>query len=182
MLPSFPFINLTPDITAWQLNQDRPFLLQAILTVTTLSTQKKLARAEELKRTLFTSAFLNVQSNIDLLLGLLTYLTWNTDAFLGGADLVSRLMMLAISLVYDLRLFKLSPPDVKLIMTITQGQPYENDQSATEETVQSLMEKQRAVLACFILSSKYAWSPLKLKAIRSRPSLLTYALLVFHLI
>ena len=156
MLPCFPFINLAPDITAWQLQQDRPFLFQAIITVTTFSTQKKVARVEELKRTLFTSAFLNVQSNIDLLLGLLTYVAWSTDAFLGRADLVSRLMILGISLVYDMRLFKPSPPDVKLTMTITQGQAYEIDQNVGEETVQSYMEKQRAVLACFVLSSKYA--------------------------
>lgn len=157
MLPCFPFINLTPDLTAWQLHQDRPILFQAILTVTTFSTQERLTRAEELKRILFTSALLNVQSNIDLLLGLLTYLAWSTDAFLGGADLISRLMMLAISLVYDLRLFKPSPPDVKLMMTMTQGgQVYENDQTTSEETIQSFIEKQRAVLACFVLSSKYA--------------------------
>lgn len=155
MLPCFPLINLAPDITAWQLHRDRPILFQAIVTITTFSTQEKLARAEELKRILFTSALLNVESNIDLLLGLLTYIAWSSDAFLGGADLVSRLMMLAISLVYDLRLFKPSPPDVKLMMTITQGHAYENDQNTSDETVQGFLEKQRAVLACFVLSSKY---------------------------
>ncbi|KFY02668.1 hypothetical protein O988_01994, partial [Pseudogymnoascus sp. VKM F-3808] len=54
MLPYFPFINLAPDTTAWQLQQTRPFLLQAILTVTTFSTQERLARIEDLKRVLFT--------------------------------------------------------------------------------------------------------------------------------
>ncbi|KAA8645767.1 uncharacterized protein ATNIH1004_007186 [Aspergillus tanneri] len=156
MLPCFPFINLGPDITAWHLRQDRPFLFQAIVTVTTFSTQKKLAQAEELKRLLFTSALLNVQSNIDLLLGLLTYLAWSTDAFLGRADLVSRLMMLAISLVYDMRLFNRSPPDVEIMMIITQGRADENDQNTSKETAKGFMEKQRAVLACFILSSKCA--------------------------
>jgi hypothetical protein len=156
MLPCFPFFILSPDTTARQMQEDRPFLLQAICTTTTFSAQKKIARAEDLKRALFTSAFLNVQSNTDLLLGLLTYLAWSTDAFLGKTDLVSRLMMLAISLVYDMRLFKPSPPDVKLMMTITQGHAYENDRNTSEETIQSLMENQRAVLACFILSSKYA--------------------------
>lgn len=156
MLPYFPFIVLPRDTTASQLRQDRPVLFQAILTVTTFSTQEKMARAEHFKHLLFTSALIHAQSNMDLLLGLLTYLAWSTDLFLGRADLVSRLMMLAISLVYDLRLFKSSPPDVQLIMTITQGAPYETGQNAGGETVQRLMEKQRALLACFILSSKYA--------------------------
>lgn len=156
MLPYFPFINLPLDITAWQLRQTRPFLLQAILTITTFSTQKRLARIEDLKRILFTSALLEVQSNIDLLLGLLTYLAWSTDAFLGRADLISRLMMLAISLVYDMRLFKPLRSDTILMMTMTQGKDYGGDQNPNDETVQDFMEKQRAVLACFVLSSKYA--------------------------
>ena len=155
MLPCFPFLTLDPEITAWHLHRERPFLFQAILTITTFSTQRRLARTEELKRTLSTSALLNAQSNIDLLLGLLTYLAWSTDAFLGKADLVSRLMMLAISLVYDLRLFKPSPLDVQVMMAITQGHADVNGQYPSEETAQSFMEKQRAVLACFILSSKY---------------------------
>ncbi|GAW22291.1 hypothetical protein ANO14919_118270 [Xylariales sp. No.14919] len=153
MLPCFPFISLPPDVTAEQLHRDRPFLLQAIRTVTTFSTQRKLALAEDLKRLFFASALVNVQSNIDLLLGLLTYLAWSTDAFLGRADLISRLTMLAISLVYDLRLFKPCQLDVQLFMTITQGGAYESDINASEETVQDFMEKQRALLACFVLSS-----------------------------
>ncbi|KAI1122064.1 putative C6 transcription factor [Nemania abortiva] len=152
MLPCFPFINLTPDITAEQLRRSRPFLFQAIFTVTTFSTHKKLALTEDLKRLFFTSALVDVHSSVDLLLGVLTYLAWSTDAFLGRADLISRLMMLAISLVYDLRLFKPLQPDVQLFMTITQGGPCE-DPNAGEETVQGFMEKQRALLACFVLSS-----------------------------
>ncbi|KAI1306632.1 hypothetical protein F5Y03DRAFT_136079 [Xylaria venustula] len=153
MLPCFPFIGLPPSLTTEQLREKRPFLFQAILTVTTFSTQKRLELAEDLKRTLFTSTLVNVQSSIDLLLGLLTYLAWSTDIFLGRADLISRLMVLAISLVYDLRLFKPCQLDVKLFMTITQGGPYESDRDTGNETIQDFMEKQRALLACFILSS-----------------------------
>lgn len=155
MLPYFPFIHLPTDIGAHQLSRDRPFLFQAIVTVTTFSTRTRLVKAEELKRTLFTSAFSNVESNIDLLFGLLTYLAWGSDAFLGGADLASRLMMLAMSLVYDLRLFKPSPPDIKLMMALTQGRSDEFEHNPVDETSQSFMEKQRALLACFVLSSKY---------------------------
>ncbi|KAH8427733.1 uncharacterized protein LDX57_005442 [Aspergillus melleus] len=152
MLPSFPFIHLTPDMTSWYLRQNRPVLFQAINTVTSFSTQERLVQVEELKHLLFTSALLKVQSNIDLLLGVLTYLAWSTDPFLGRADLMSRLMMLAMSLVYDLRLFKPPSTDVQLMMTITQGQE-ESSQSPGDKTPYGLLERQRAVLACFILSS-----------------------------
>lgn len=153
MLPFFPFIHIAPDVSVWQIRQNRPFLYQAIITVTTLSTQKKFARAEELKRLIFKSALIDVQSSFDLLVGILTYVAWSTDAFLGRADLLSRLMMLAISLVYDLRLFKPSPPDVQMILTLTQGFS-DDSRLANEETLQSFMDQQRVVMACFILSSK----------------------------
>jgi hypothetical protein len=176
MLPSFPFIDLTPDVTSCYLHQNRPFLLQAIHTVTAFSTQERFTQVEELKRILFTSALLQVQSSIDLLLGLLTYLAWSTDPFLGRADLVSRLMMLAISLVYDLRLFKPSSPDVQLMMTITQGRADDNNQNPNDQTPYGLLERQRAVLACFILSSNIAshlgrqdalrWTPQMEEALR----------------
>ncbi|QRD91099.1 C6 transcription factor [Aspergillus flavus] len=153
MLPYFPFIDLTPEMTTQYLRQNRPFLLRAIYTVTTFSTQEKLAQVEELKHLLFTSALLKVESSIDMLLGLLTYIAWSTDTFLGRADLVSRLMMLATSLVYDLRLFRPSPPDVQVMMAISQGQDEEARQHPNTETPFSLAEGRRAVLACFVLSS-----------------------------
>ncbi len=148
-----PFINIPPEMAARQLCQDRPFLFQAIITVASFSTRERLMRAEELKRLVFTSALTDAQSSMDMLLGLLTYIAWSTDAFLGRADPpLSRLMMLAISLmVYDLRLFKPSPPDVRTIVAFTQGF-YEHDRTNSTEAFQSLMDQQRAVLACFVLA------------------------------
>ncbi|KAL3480219.1 hypothetical protein BJX99DRAFT_36825 [Aspergillus californicus] len=170
MLPFFPFIDLTPDMTSWYLRQHRPFLFQAIHTVTTFSTQERLVQVEELKRLLFTSALLNTESSIDLLLGLLTYLAWSTDAFLGRADLISRLMMLAISQVCDLRLLKPSSLDVQLMMTITQGGA-DDSQNPNHETPHGLLERRRAVLACFILSSNIASHLGRQDAIRWTPQM-----------
>ncbi|KAL2136856.1 hypothetical protein VTI74DRAFT_582 [Chaetomium olivicolor] len=147
MLPCFPFLTLAPTLTASQLRNDRPVLFEAILTITTFSTQRRLPRIEALKQLVFTSALINTKSNVDLLLGVLTYIAWSNDAFLGRADLLSRLMVLAISLVYDLRLFKPSRPDMQAIVAYTQGFP-EDDQSTGD-----FMEQQRALLACFVLSS-----------------------------
>ncbi|KAJ6102366.1 hypothetical protein N7486_004793 [Penicillium sp. IBT 16267x] len=171
MLPSFPFIDLTPDMTSWYLRQERPILFQAIHTVTTFSTQERLPQVEELKRLLFTSALVKFQSSIDLLLGLLTYLAWTTDAFLGRADLISRLMMLAISLVYDLRLFKPSSPDVQVMMSMTQGREEQDDRSPKNEIPYGLLERQRAVLACFVLSSNISSHLGRQDAIRWTPQM-----------
>ncbi|PYH96454.1 putative C6 transcription factor [Aspergillus ellipticus CBS 707.79] len=171
MLPYFPFVDLAPNMTSRYLRQNRPILFQAIQTVTTFSAKERLPQVEELKHLLFSSALLQVQSNIDLLLGLLTYIAWSTDAFLGRADLVSRLMMLAISLVYDLRLFKQSSLDVQLMMTITQGRAEEGNQSINDETPYGLLERQRAVLACFVLSSNISSHLGRQDAIRWTPQM-----------
>jgi hypothetical protein len=52
------------------------------VTVASPSTQQKLARGRELKRILAQNTLLENQSNIDLLLGLLTYVAWSYDQFL----------------------------------------------------------------------------------------------------
>ncbi|KAK4237808.1 hypothetical protein C8A03DRAFT_15696 [Achaetomium macrosporum] len=170
MLPSFPFLQLPPTITANQIRSDRPILFQAIVTVSTFSTQRRLPRIEELKQVIFTSAFIKTQSNVDLLLAVLTYIAWSTDAFLGRADMLSRLMVLAVSLVYDLRLFKPSRPDVQAIVAYTQGFP-ENDHHTGEETVHGFMEQQRALLACFVLSSHISSHFGRIDALRWTPQL-----------
>jgi hypothetical protein len=156
MLPNFPFLYLAPTLTAEQLRSDRPVLFQAIATVTAFSSRTRAPRIEALTEAIFASAFVKTQSNIDLLLAVLTYIAWSTDAFLGRADLLSRLMVLAMSLVYDLRLFKPSRPDVQAIVAYTQGCP-ERDQLVGEDTVYGFMERQRALLACWFLSSQYAY-------------------------
>ncbi|KAF7563933.1 hypothetical protein G7046_g202 [Stylonectria norvegica] len=171
MLPYFPLMVLAQDLTAWQLRRERPIQFQAILTVTTFSTENRLILAENFKRIVSESALIDVQSNIDLLLGLLIYITWSTDAFLGRADVISRLMMLAVSIVYDLRLFKPTQLDVQLMMTMTQGRLYENSAGITEGSVHNFMEKQRALLACFVLSSNVSSHLGRQDALRWTPQL-----------
>lgn len=155
MLPYFPFLSLPSSLTAGQLQKDRPALFHAIVTVTAFSTQRRLPLIESLKQLVFDSALVKAQFNLDVLLGVLTYIAWSTDGFFGRASLLSRLMVLAVSLVYDLRLFKPSRPDVQAIVSYTQGFP-EHDPDAPG----NLMERQRALLACFVLSSQYAFSVL----------------------
>ncbi|OBT60683.1 hypothetical protein VE03_09994 [Pseudogymnoascus sp. 23342-1-I1] len=168
MLPHFPFIHLPPTTTATHLHQTRPFLLLAILAVTTFSTPQRLARTEELKRALFSSALLEVQSSIDLLLGLLTYVAWSTDAFLGRAELVSRLVVLGVSMVYDLRLFRPVRRETVVMMGMTQGGV---GGGGGGEVGVGGVEGQRAVLACFVLSSNISSHLGRIDALRWTPQM-----------
>ncbi|PWY94619.1 hypothetical protein BO94DRAFT_509208 [Aspergillus sclerotioniger CBS 115572] len=157
MLPCFPFIYIPPGTTSKRLCQDRPFLAEAIIAVATPSTQEKQARAERLKYHLTRSAVLENQSSIDMLLGMLTYIAWSTDPFFRRASNLSRMIMLAMSLVYDLRLGKPPPPDAQVIATMAPGLG-SLQECSNESSPQDLLEQQRAVLACFVLSSIISFS------------------------
>ncbi|KAI1762953.1 putative C6 transcription factor [Hypoxylon sp. FL1150] len=152
MVRYLAFVHIPPNMTASQLRREKPFLFRAILAVTTPTVQDKLARGRELKRIIAQTALLENKSSIDLLLGLLTYVAWSYDSFLTRSGTLSRLVILAVSLVGDLRLNKPVPPDVHLIGPFTPG--FENCYGDTgEETAQRYLERQRAVLGCFLLSS-----------------------------
>lgn len=158
LLPSLPFIHIASNVTAQHLRQDRPFLFRAIVAVASPSTQQKLVRGRELKRILAQTALLENQSSIDLLLCLLTFVAWSYDQFLNRSGTLSRLMMVAMSIVYDLRLNKPLPPDVHMFGAYTPGfeDPVED---ASEKTALRILERQRALLGCFLLSSMYISYP-----------------------
>ncbi|KAL1903328.1 hypothetical protein Sste5346_000613 [Sporothrix stenoceras] len=161
MLPHFPFIVLEPDTTVEQLCRDRPLLMQAIVAVATPSTKLKAERAERLKQTLTRCAVIENQSNIDLLLGILTYITWSTDPFQQAANNLSRMTMLAISLVYDLQHASRVPPapDAQVIAIMTPGFERPGGSgiglcgAGLSMQLPTVLERQRAFLACFVLSS-----------------------------
>jgi hypothetical protein len=152
MLPYLPFIHLAPDLTAEQLRQERPFFLRAVVAVSSTSIRHKVEYGKELKNMLAQHCLVENRSSLDLLLGLLTYIAWGSDQFLTKSETLSRLMMMAMSMVYDLGLNKPLPPDEHMIG------PFVPDfqcplRVTSLETGQPLLERQRAALACFLLSS-----------------------------
>lgn len=152
MLPSFPFIYIGPDMTPQQLQRDRPFLLRAIIAVASPSRQQKLARGRELKQILAQTTLVKHQSSIDLLQGLLTFTAWSYDQVLNASCMLSRLIMLAVSLACELRLDKPLPLDEHMM------KPMVDDSQAHENTCRNhwlVAEEQRAVLACYALSSMW---------------------------
>ncbi len=150
MLPSFSFTYIPPDVTAQQLQRDRPFLLRAIIAVSSSSKQQKLAYGRELKHVLAQTTLVQNQSSIDLLQGVLTFTAWSYDQVFNPSGTLSRLMLLAISLACDLRLDKPLPPDEHMMKPmIDDSRRHENNCSK----VWFVAEEQKAVLACYALSS-----------------------------
>ncbi len=157
-----PFVHLPAQLTAEQLRQDRPFLFRAIVCVMSSSTAEKRTRALELKRVLFETVFLQHSSQqphqlrrkLDLLLGLLIYIAWGWDHIHSGGSL-SRLMMVAVSLAGEMCLAKVVPePTIGLF----DPKGFEDWHAGTTRRIeltdaQFLLERQRAVLGCFVLGS-----------------------------
>ncbi|KAH8655793.1 hypothetical protein BX600DRAFT_440281 [Xylariales sp. PMI_506] len=151
MLPFFPFTYLSPEITAQQLCHESPFLYRAITAVASAKVELRLERGHQLKRVLAEATLVENQSSMDLLLGLLTYVAWGYDQLLKKEDTVSRLTQLAMSIVYALRLNKPVPDDAHGAVSDSEYGGGSNDDDETLE--QSSLNKPRAVMGCFVISS-----------------------------
>ncbi|KAL4780056.1 hypothetical protein BJX76DRAFT_361179 [Aspergillus varians] len=147
MLKYFAFLHIPGD--AQGLRRERPFLFLCIMAASAQSTQAKIELGEQIKETLTERIFLDndpAAVNIDLLLGLLTFLAWGHDHLLHGtAARLSRFTQLAMSLVYDLRLNKPPPEDPNML-------PVGGNCLVPNGPTRSL-EERRAVLGCFVMSS-----------------------------
>ncbi|KAI0385678.1 putative C6 transcription factor [Hypomontagnella monticulosa] len=170
MVKHLAFLHIPPDVNAQQLRQTKPFLFRAIVAVTSTSTQDKLVLGKELKQILAENAVVENQSSLDLLLGVLVYVAWGWDPFLTKDGTVSRLMMLAISLVGNLRFNKPLPQDVHMIGPITPGFPA-RCRIGPEDPEQLHLERQRAVLGCFVLSSIISSYYAQMDAMRWTPKM-----------
>lgn len=155
MLPSCPFVRISTPVSVKSLKRDRPFLLQAIATVATPSTQKKIDRGRELHRILSQELVTENRSTIDLLLAVLTFVAWSYDQFLGKTGL-SRLTSLAMSIVYDLALHNQDERDCNSLVRYPGFMKQDGaGQKVTDSLVPNefMLERSRAVLGCFLMSS-----------------------------
>lgn len=77
LLPYFPCIHISPDMTAQRLRERRPFTWLCIMSVTSKSASQRRALNDRIKATVAQEMVHNSAStDIDILLGLLIYLGW----------------------------------------------------------------------------------------------------------
>ncbi|KAL4806653.1 hypothetical protein BDV18DRAFT_118442 [Aspergillus unguis] len=157
MLPFLAFMHLPSRLTGQRLREEKPLLYQAIMAVTAVSIQERRTRGNELKKTLIQKSMEGVESSLELLLCVLTYVGWGYDTFVNKVSnsSPSRIMQLAMAVAYDLRVktsgFKghyLFPVDVMV--------PEQRDTGKGEDAVPQILESERAILGCFYLSSMTA--------------------------
>ncbi|RAL03034.1 Zn(II)2Cys6 transcription factor domain-containing protein [Aspergillus ibericus CBS 121593] len=143
MLKYFPFLHISGD--AQRLREERPFLFLCIMAVTARSTSTKLALGGKIRRTATERLYLSNEPgavNIDLLLGLLTFLAWAHDHLLHSSGTrLSRVTQLAMTVVFDLRLNKPLSEDSNLLPVGLHGA------CAPSKEPTRTLEERRAVLA-----------------------------------
>lgn len=74
--PKFPFIYLPDTANAHELRRDRPYFFTAIIAASTRNSTKQKEAWKWLIEQLSERMFQNSERSIDLLLGVLTYLSW----------------------------------------------------------------------------------------------------------
>ncbi|CEJ83950.1 hypothetical protein VHEMI03314 [[Torrubiella] hemipterigena] len=151
MLKYFPFLSITTDVQT--LRQERPFLFLCVVAVATPSTQVKMVLGKRIKQTLADRIILEPTktTDIDLLLGLLTFLAWGHDYLINkNPASLSRFMQLAMTLAFELRLNK--PPLSAESNLLPVGSQSGECSGALCNSTRSL-EEMRALLGCFLMSS-----------------------------
>lgn len=147
MLKYFPCVHVPGD-TNW-LKSYRPFLLKCIMAVSSQNTEAKIALGEEIKDTVVRRMYFEKDASLvdlDLLLGLLTFIAWGHDNLLHKtAASVSRFTQLTTSMVFDLRLNR---PPTQESNTLPMGK-FLFSAGSSERT----LEERRTVLGCWMLSS-----------------------------
>ncbi|KAH6853168.1 hypothetical protein B0I37DRAFT_332998 [Chaetomium sp. MPI-CAGE-AT-0009] len=177
MLPHFPFLYIPADMTAQQLHLRRPFLFRAITCVASSTTRERRGHATKLKHVLHGMVFdpphkngmlpEAAESTLDLLLGLLTYIAWGWDH-----PLSNRLTMLAMSLVGEMRLDMPGPSDADTLGLLIPGVNGAGvGRNHGHMIGEHSLEHQRAVLACFLLSSAVSAYSGQIDALRWTPQM-----------
>ncbi|KAI1099117.1 hypothetical protein F4804DRAFT_322792 [Jackrogersella minutella] len=148
-LKFFPFIYFPPDLTATLLQQTRPFLWLNITCACAKSQARKSALSQKIREYVAQKVLVDLDRNIDLLLGIVTYLGWAMHHF-SGKPYINAYVNLALTLVGDLRLDK--PPqenNMRELHCFKPSYPYMKMPLLTNRT----NEERRATLACYILCS-----------------------------
>ncbi|KAJ5995144.1 hypothetical protein N7481_002121 [Penicillium waksmanii] len=164
-LQYFPFVHIPIDMTAVQLQKERPFLWLCIVSISTKSTARQKALGYKVRQTVAQIMLLESEKSIDLLLGLLTFLGWGNYHF-HGKPFLSVFTHLATSLVFELGLQKpvQAPP------------PIFNLNACPIASGHRTMEEHRAALGYFLIISvlssivpeieAFRWTPLMEESFR----------------
>lgn len=158
MLPYFPYVHLAPDLTAVQLRRTRPVLWLSIMSITCqrVPTHTQLGRSTHLRALFAHRIVFESEKSLDLLQGLLAFLTWVHYTSKRDRPTLSVMSQLAVSLVYDLGLHKAASPCKSLIARLVRDHYQQALAADDPPAAPLLLDERRAALACYVLTSKFS--------------------------
>ncbi|KAM0811493.1 hypothetical protein AB5N19_11849 [Seiridium cardinale] len=142
-LMMFPFVYIKPDTTAQELSRYRPFLWLNIMTVCEKSAPRLHGLGDMIRQMLAHKLLVELERDLDVLLGLMVYLGWSTHQS-RGKGFQARYANLANSLIQDLRL------DQPFLVNAANSWCFPGSKVAAPEQTH---EQRRAVIGTFVLSS-----------------------------
>ncbi|GAW25433.1 putative zn 2cys6 transcription factor protein [Rosellinia necatrix] len=146
-LQSFPFVYLPPEMTAAQIQRERPYLWLNICAICCKSPIQQAALSRQVREELAHKILVTCERNIDMLLGCLAFLGWSMHLCFKPS--MSAAMGMATSIVTDLRLDKPSQEDDPRIMNCFKSNDFVRIPHSTTRT----MEERRATLGCYVFCS-----------------------------
>ncbi|KAL6889991.1 hypothetical protein GGI43DRAFT_416166 [Trichoderma evansii] len=144
----FPIIVLPFQADLEYLRWQRPCLLLAIFTACARD-HLQIQLEREFRKMLADRAIFNAEKNIDILQGLLVFLTWNHHYFHSTRDQIYQLSQMATTMAVELRL---GPPDESFKNILIQQQEI-FEWSTCNENSFPVVENMRTFVACYYISS-----------------------------
>ncbi|KFY38373.1 hypothetical protein V495_06617 [Pseudogymnoascus sp. VKM F-4514 (FW-929)] len=151
MVHRFPFVVISPTVTAQELRESKPFLFLTVLAAASyenMPLQRKLGK--EVKKVVSHRMIVGGEVSLEILQGILVYLAWSH--YYTRPRIYTQLLQLGISIVVDLRLNRPPPcglPKIGLTLEMDGGKE-RNYRTAWDQ------DEKRAVAGCFYLASSIA--------------------------
>ncbi|KAI2602463.1 hypothetical protein GGR54DRAFT_645021 [Hypoxylon sp. NC1633] len=145
-LPFFPFVHIPRDTTPAQLQQSRPLLWMNVVIASCKSPPRKIELGLKFREIMSQKMLIDLDRDIDMLLGLLAFLGWAMHHFSGKPYIVA-FTNLAVTVVTDLRLDK--PPHDNFFRELhcfKPSYPYPKVGLSTNRT----HEERRATLSLYV--------------------------------
>ncbi|KAJ5095926.1 hypothetical protein NUU61_005282 [Penicillium alfredii] len=156
-----PFIYIPPHTTSQELARDKPFFWACLTAVLAPNLTERELLFTKIKDTIHQKLLIDTDPSLEILLGIMTFISWKTYSPKPFINFYSHLLM---GLVSDLGINKAASKE----QPIMQG--FQRAAGGKTETVTSrTLKERRAVLGCFLITSSVASSLGKGDALRWTP-------------
>ncbi|BAE60275.1 unnamed protein product [Aspergillus oryzae RIB40] len=156
-----PCIHIPPHVTPQELMQEKPFFWYCLTAVLTPNLIERESLFTKVHDTIYQKLVVETTPSMDLLLGLMTFMSWKVYCAKPFLNFYSHLLT---GLVSELGINKAPRKDQSVLQGFNRAAGLK-----TEPAMKRTLEERRAVLGCFVITSSIASSLFKSDALRWTP-------------